>query len=89
MRCLGMRKRAKEQTLNVSRILGLSTSFEVENSAQDEIVCSKSTTCTSTNVVENENVISTTVSGERVCNGMNFQSPYFVNCDLNIVVNKV
>ena len=40
-------------------------------------------------MLENENVISTTVSFERVCNGMNFQSPYFVNCNLNIVVNRV
>ena len=42
-----------------------------------------------TNVVENENVISTTVSFGRVCNGMNFQSSYFVNGNLNIIMNKV
>ena len=51
-------KASEGQTLNVSRILAPSTSFEVENSTQDEIVCSKSSTCMSTNVVENENVIS-------------------------------
>ena len=41
-------KASEEQTLGVSRILGLLTRFEVENSAQDEIVCSKSIARTST-----------------------------------------
>ena len=50
----------------------LSDFTSVGFSAQDKIVCSKSTICTSTNVVEDEKVFSTMVSSERLCNGINF-----------------
>ena len=79
-------KASKEQISNVSRILGPSTSLEKDEVTVEDV----SSTSITENIEESVNVSSTSVIEERAAkNAVTFQTPYFVNCDVNFVVKKM